>query len=176
MTAYRQSSSLRIHPAGKTWRPKLFKWFKFHSISEMKTYSTWPLCPFFWSGFPFPSNKSTDSKTASGVVRPLISEVRPIMENKSLGRQQEFQVSERTTVQRLIQKKRTPVTESRRMISPVAKAAASHNASAGMRKAQSIHNISSEGKAFITVHGYTQVSAFGNTLKDEKDTRQWSLI
>ncbi|XP_073726086.1 mitogen-activated protein kinase-binding protein 1 isoform X2 [Misgurnus anguillicaudatus] len=96
------------------------------------------------SGFPFPSNKRPDSKTASGVVRPLISEVRPIMENKSPGRQQEFQVSERTPVQRLIQKKRTPATDSRRMISPVAKAAAGHNASACMRKAQSIHNISSE--------------------------------
>ncbi|XDV42859.1 hypothetical protein PO909_011451, partial [Leuciscus waleckii] len=96
------------------------------------------------TAFSFPTNKSTDSKTTSGVVRPLISEVRPLMENKSPGKQQESQGSERTTGQRLIQKKRTPVMDSRRLISPVAKAAASYNSSAGMRKAQSIHNISSE--------------------------------
>ncbi|XP_067223200.1 mitogen-activated protein kinase-binding protein 1 isoform X3 [Chanodichthys erythropterus] len=94
--------------------------------------------------FLFPLNKCSDSKTTSGVVRPLISEVRPLMENKSPSKQQESQGSERTTGQRLIQKKRTPIMDSRRLISPVAKAAASHNSSAGMRKAQSIHNISSE--------------------------------
>ncbi|XP_067312026.1 mitogen-activated protein kinase-binding protein 1 isoform X6 [Pseudorasbora parva] len=94
------------------------------------------------SAFSFPS--SSDSKITSGVVRPLISEVRPLMENKSPGKQQESQGSEKTTGQRLIQKKRTPVMDSRRLISPVAKAAASHNSSAGMRKAQSIHNISSD--------------------------------
>ncbi|KAK7142695.1 hypothetical protein R3I94_012145 [Phoxinus phoxinus] len=91
------------------------------------------------TAFSFPTNKNT-----SGVVRPLISEVRPLMENMSPGKQQEPQGSERTTGQRLIQKKRTPVMDSRRLISPVAKAAASYNSSAGMRKAQSIHNISSE--------------------------------
>ncbi|XP_057199501.1 mitogen-activated protein kinase-binding protein 1 isoform X2 [Triplophysa rosa] len=98
------------------------------------------------TGFPFPSNKSTNGKTTSGVVRPLISEVRPIMENK---RQQEIQSSDRT-FQRLIQKKRTPVTDSRRLISPIAKAAASQSGSAGMRKAQSIHNISSEADVVQT--------------------------
>ncbi|XP_051723253.1 mitogen-activated protein kinase-binding protein 1 isoform X2 [Ctenopharyngodon idella] len=96
------------------------------------------------TAFLFPLNKCSDSKTTSGVVRPLISEVRPLMENKSPSKQQESQGSERTTGQRLIQKKRTPIMDSRRLISPVAKAAASHNSSAGMRKAQSIHNISSE--------------------------------
>ncbi|XP_016342740.1 mitogen-activated protein kinase-binding protein 1-like isoform X4 [Sinocyclocheilus anshuiensis] len=96
------------------------------------------------TAFPFPSNKSNDIKTTSGAVQPLISEVRPLMENKSPGKQQESHGTERTTGQRLIQKKRTPVMDSRRLISPVAKAAASHNSSAGMRKAQSIHNISSE--------------------------------
>ncbi|XP_026142279.1 mitogen-activated protein kinase-binding protein 1 isoform X1 [Carassius auratus] len=94
--------------------------------------------------FPFSSNKSSDIKTTSGVVRPLISEVRPLMENKSPGKQQESHGTERSAGQRLIQKKRTPIMDSRRLISPVAKAAASHNSSAGMRKAQSIHNISSE--------------------------------
>ncbi|ROJ78807.1 Mitogen-activated protein kinase-binding protein 1 [Anabarilius grahami] len=94
--------------------------------------------------FLFPLNKCSDSQTTSGVVRPLISEVRPLMENKSPSKQQESQGSERTTGQRLIQKKRTPIMDSRRLISPVAKAAASHNSSAGMRKAQSIHNICSE--------------------------------
>lgn len=106
---------------------------------------------FTRTAFSFPINKSTDSKTTSGVVRPLISEVRPLMENKSPGKQQESQGSERTTGQRLIQKKRTPVMDSRRLISPVAKAAASYNSSAGMRKAQSIHNISSEGKASMNL-------------------------
>lgn len=105
---------------------------------------------FCRTAFLFPLNKCSDSKTTSGVVRPLISEVRPLMENKSPSKQQESQGSERTTGQRLIQKKRTPIMDSRRLISPVAKAAASHNSSAGMRKAQSIHNISSEGKATIT--------------------------
>ncbi|KTF88185.1 hypothetical protein cypCar_00008357, partial [Cyprinus carpio] len=96
------------------------------------------------TAIPFPSNKSSDIKTTSGAVRPLISEVRPLMENKSPSKQQESHDTERTTGQRLIQKKRTPVMDSRRLISPVAKAAASHHSSAGMRKAQSIHNISSE--------------------------------
>ncbi|XP_077095070.1 mitogen-activated protein kinase-binding protein 1 isoform X2 [Siphateles boraxobius] len=103
------------------------------------------------TAFSFPTNKSTDSKTTSGVVQPLISEVRPLMENKSPGKQQESQGSERTTGQRLIQKKRTPVMDSRRLISPVAKAAASYNSSAGMRKAQSIHNISSEADIIQTL-------------------------
>uniref|UniRef100_A0A673M574 Mitogen-activated protein kinase binding protein 1 n=1 Tax=Sinocyclocheilus rhinocerous TaxID=307959 RepID=A0A673M574_9TELE len=107
--------------------------------------------------FPFPSNKSSDIKTTSGVVRPLISEVRPLMENKSPGKQQESHGTERTTGQRLIQKKRTAIMDSRRLISPVAKAAASHNSSAGMRKAQSIHNISSEGKSSMNwYHQQTQ--------------------
>ncbi|XP_073784303.1 mitogen-activated protein kinase-binding protein 1 isoform X9 [Danio rerio] len=96
------------------------------------------------TAFPFSSNKNSDIKTTSGVVRPLVSEVRPLMENKSPFKQQESQSSERSSCQRLIQKKRTPVMDSRRLISPVAKAAANHNSSAGMRKAQSIHNISSE--------------------------------
>ncbi|XP_050989162.1 mitogen-activated protein kinase-binding protein 1 isoform X4 [Labeo rohita] len=100
--------------------------------------------------FPFPSNKSSDIKTTSGVVRPLISEVRPLMENKSPSKQQQSHGTERTTGQRLIQKKRTPIMDSRRLISPVAKAAANHNSSAGMRKAQSIHNISSEADAVQT--------------------------
>ncbi|XP_056333676.1 mitogen-activated protein kinase-binding protein 1 isoform X2 [Danio aesculapii] len=102
------------------------------------------------TAFPFPSNKNSDIKTASGVVRPLVSEVRPLMENKSPFKQQESQSSERSSCQRLIQKKRTPVMDSRRLISPVAKAAANHNSSAGMRKAQSIHNISSEADAVQT--------------------------
>uniref|UniRef100_A0A8C1GK07 Mitogen-activated protein kinase binding protein 1 n=1 Tax=Cyprinus carpio TaxID=7962 RepID=A0A8C1GK07_CYPCA len=107
--------------------------------------------------FLFPSNKSSDIKTTSGVVRPLISEVRPLMENKSPAKQQEPHGIERTTGQRLIQKKRTPIMDSRRLISPVAKAAASHNSSAGMRKAQSIHNISSEGKSSVNLyHQQTQ--------------------
>lgn len=110
------------------------------------------LCPFFTrTPFPFPSNKSSDIKTTSGVVQPLISEVRPLMENKSPGKQQESHGTESTTGQRLIQKKRTPIMDSRRLISPVAKAAASHNSSAGMRKAQSIHNISSEGKSSMNL-------------------------
>ncbi|XP_051502996.1 mitogen-activated protein kinase-binding protein 1-like isoform X2 [Myxocyprinus asiaticus] len=100
--------------------------------------------------FPFHSNKSSDGKTTSGMVRPLISEVRPLMENKSQGRQQESQGSEKTTGQRLIQKKRTPTIDSRRLISPVAKAAANHASSTGMRKAQSIHNISSEADTVQT--------------------------
>ncbi|XP_051579389.1 mitogen-activated protein kinase-binding protein 1-like isoform X1 [Myxocyprinus asiaticus] len=102
------------------------------------------------TSFPLHSNKSSDGKTASGVVRPLISEVRPLMENKSQGRQQESQGSEKTTGQRLIQKKRTPTVDSRRLISPVAKAAAIHASSVGMRKAQSIHNISSEADTVQT--------------------------
>uniref|UniRef100_A0A8C2DXE5 Mitogen-activated protein kinase binding protein 1 n=1 Tax=Cyprinus carpio TaxID=7962 RepID=A0A8C2DXE5_CYPCA len=99
------------------------------------------------SAIPFPSNKSSNIKTTSGAVRPLISAVRPLTENKSPSKQQESHDTERTTGQRLIQKKRTPVMDSRRLTSPVAKAAASHHSSAGMRKAQSIHNISSEGKS-----------------------------
>ncbi len=110
------------------------------------------LCPSFTrTPFPFPSNKSSDIKITSGVVRPLISEVRPLMENKSPGKQPESHGTERTTGQRLIQKKRTPVMDARRLISPVAKAAASHNSSVGMRKAQSIHNISSEGKSSMNL-------------------------
>ncbi|XP_026085579.1 mitogen-activated protein kinase-binding protein 1-like isoform X3 [Carassius auratus] len=96
------------------------------------------------TAIPFPTNKSSDIKTTSEAVQPLISEVQPLMENKRPDKQQESHDTERTTGQRLIQKKSTTVMDSRRLISPVAKAAASHNSSPGMRKAQSIHNISSE--------------------------------
>uniref|UniRef100_A0A8C1GJI8 Mitogen-activated protein kinase binding protein 1 n=1 Tax=Cyprinus carpio TaxID=7962 RepID=A0A8C1GJI8_CYPCA len=68
------------------------------------------------TAIPFPSNKSSDIKTTSGAVRPLISEVRPLMENKSPSKQQESHDTERTTGQRLIQKKRTPVMDSPDMV------------------------------------------------------------
>ncbi|XP_016129509.1 mitogen-activated protein kinase-binding protein 1 isoform X1 [Sinocyclocheilus grahami] len=133
--------------------------------------------------FPFPSNKSSDIKTTSGVVRPLISEVRPLMENKSPGKQQESHGTERTTGQRLIQKKRTPIMDSRRLISPVAKAAASHNSSAGMRKAQSIHNISSEADAvqissrpFKEVHPQSQTPDHQQTQRPRRSLPTVPLI
>ncbi|KAI4882938.1 hypothetical protein NFI96_015614 [Prochilodus magdalenae] len=99
--------------------------------------------------FPFPSNKSSESQVASGVVRPLVSEVRPLMEDRVPSVQQELHSSERGTAPRLTpQKKRVPSADSRKVTSPVAKAAAASQAnSAGMRKAQSIHNISSEADA-----------------------------
>ncbi|XP_036449006.1 mitogen-activated protein kinase-binding protein 1 [Colossoma macropomum] len=96
--------------------------------------------------FPFPSNKSSQSKDASGVVRPLVSEVRPLMEDRVQSIQQEPHSSERGAGLRLTpQKKRVSSADSRKVTSPVAKAAAASQAnSAGMRKAQSIHNISSD--------------------------------
>ncbi|XP_066525268.1 mitogen-activated protein kinase-binding protein 1 isoform X2 [Hoplias malabaricus] len=101
--------------------------------------------------FPLPSVKSNETKATSGVVRPLVSEVHPLMENRVENLQQEPHSSERSTDLRLIpQKKRVPSADSRRVTSPVAKAAASLANSAGMRKAQSIHNISSEAEMPLT--------------------------
>ncbi|XP_017555318.1 mitogen-activated protein kinase-binding protein 1 isoform X2 [Pygocentrus nattereri] len=95
--------------------------------------------------FPFPSNKSSESKAASGVVRPLVSEVRPLMEDRVQSVQQEPRSSERTPGLRVTPQKRVSSADSRKVTSPVAKAAAGSQAnSAGMRKAQSIHNISSD--------------------------------
>ncbi|XP_072545475.1 mitogen-activated protein kinase-binding protein 1 isoform X2 [Salminus brasiliensis] len=97
--------------------------------------------------FPFSPTKNSESKAASGVVRPLVSEVRPLMEDRVLNLQQEPCSSERSSGLRLtLQKKRVSSADSRKVTSPVGKAAAAafQANSAGMRKAQSIHNISSE--------------------------------
>lgn len=99
--------------------------------------------------FPFPSTKSSEVRPTSGVVRPLVSEVRPMMEDRVQSAQTESQNSERGPALRLTpQRKRVPSADSRKVTSPVAKAAAASQA--GMRKAQSIHNISSEGKTSLS--------------------------
>ncbi|XP_022528685.2 mitogen-activated protein kinase-binding protein 1 isoform X1 [Astyanax mexicanus] len=96
--------------------------------------------------FPFSTTKNSESKATSGVVRPLVSEVRPLMDDRVLSQQQERSSSERSSGPRFTpQKKRVSSADSRKATSPVSKAAAAFQAnSAGMRKAQSIHNISSE--------------------------------
>ncbi|TRZ00658.1 hypothetical protein DNTS_012998 [Danionella cerebrum] len=127
--------------------------------------------PHSRTAFPFPSNKNGGVTITSGLVKPLVSEVRPLMENKIQGKQQEGQVSESATGQRLIQKKRTPATDSRRLISPVAKAAANHSGS-GMRKAQSVHNISSEADV---VHSSTRPSKEVNPQPQTSERQRRSL-
>ncbi|XP_030643725.1 mitogen-activated protein kinase-binding protein 1 [Chanos chanos] len=95
--------------------------------------------------FPFPPNKTGEVKAASGVVRPLVSEVRPLMEDRGTVGQEDESPSEKGPALRLTtQKKKTPATDSRRVTSPVAKAIAAQGASTGLRKSQSVQNISTE--------------------------------
>ncbi|KAF4084126.1 hypothetical protein AMELA_G00125290 [Ameiurus melas] len=81
------------------------------------------------------SSKTMESKVSSELVLPLVSEVRPHMEDRKQSTLRELQSLERPSVLHLTpEKKRIPVEIS----------ADSLAVSTGMRKAQSIHNISSE--------------------------------
>ncbi|XP_046873401.1 mitogen-activated protein kinase-binding protein 1 [Hypomesus transpacificus] len=137
------------------------------------------------SMFPFlPKSISTgDVKLASGVVRPLVSEVRPLMEQNqdqtkhpvcvsdqghSVAHEGNLKVRIQTEIQPQKKgpedrcppekvppqalrcsplKKKSPAVDPRRNASPVAKAAASHLASSGLRKAQSVHNLHTEDQS-----------------------------
>ncbi|XP_028834005.1 LOW QUALITY PROTEIN: mitogen-activated protein kinase-binding protein 1 [Denticeps clupeoides] len=97
--------------------------------------------------FSFPSKISTQSKATSGLVRPLVSEVRPLMEDRvnCPGRPDVDPSAEKVPALRSTpQKKKVVAVDSRRAIGPVAKAVAAQSNSTGMRKAQSAHNISAE--------------------------------
>ncbi|XP_058255005.1 mitogen-activated protein kinase-binding protein 1 isoform X2 [Hemibagrus wyckioides] len=88
-----------------------------------------------WQAFVSPSSKTTESKVASELVHLAVSEVRPLMGDRKQSSLKELQSPERPSVLHLTsEKKRIPVDIS----------ADSLGASAGMRKAQSIHSISSE--------------------------------
>ncbi|KAL2099090.1 hypothetical protein ACEWY4_005570 [Coilia grayii] len=97
------------------------------------------------SPFPFPSKSSADCKATSGLVHPLVSEVHPLMEDRSASpvRQERDPASEKAPPSRCTPQKKKVSLEHRRMIGPVAKAAAAHASGGGMRKAQSAHNINS---------------------------------
>ncbi|KAK6304673.1 hypothetical protein J4Q44_G00252590 [Coregonus suidteri] len=132
------------------------------------------------TSFPFLSNSVGEGKVASGVMRPLVSQVRPLMEHNQ-GRDQTqnqgqsqaqghnhghsqrkgSEDSQKGPTGRLeavdttdtffnlraspLRKKlANPAVDSRRMVSPVAKATASHLISTGMRKSQSVQNLHTE--------------------------------
>ncbi|XP_012682239.2 mitogen-activated protein kinase-binding protein 1 isoform X2 [Clupea harengus] len=101
------------------------------------------------SAFPFPSKSGADSKAASGVVRPLVSEVRPLMEKRSVSpvQQEVDPASENALLTRCTPQKKRVSVDHRRAIGPVARAAACYGNGGGMRKAQSAHNISAGAEA-----------------------------
>ncbi|XP_063040492.1 mitogen-activated protein kinase-binding protein 1 isoform X2 [Engraulis encrasicolus] len=103
--------------------------------------------------FPFPSKSAADSKSCGGVVvRPLVSEVRPLMEEDRSA--SPLSPTEKPLASRgcTPQKRRATVEHRRMMMGPVAKATAAHahahGGGGGMRKAQSAHNISAEAEAY----------------------------
>uniref|UniRef100_A0A4W5R4L5 Mitogen-activated protein kinase binding protein 1 n=1 Tax=Hucho hucho TaxID=62062 RepID=A0A4W5R4L5_9TELE len=132
------------------------------------------------TSFPFLSKSIGEGKVGSGVVKPLVSQVRPLMEHNqgqsnNQGRDQtqsqaqdhghsQRKVSEDSqkgptgrlevvdTTEKLFNLRASPLrkklfnpaVDSRRMVSPVAKAAASHLTTAGMRKSQSVQNLHTE--------------------------------
>ncbi|KAL0968950.1 hypothetical protein UPYG_G00220380 [Umbra pygmaea] len=113
-------------------------------------------CTASRSAFPFPSKGGVEVKLASGVVRPLVSEVRPLMEQRhnqrqgsedheeaGPGRQQVVEAEKSLNLRSSPLRKKLCVStgDSRRMASPVAKAAFSHLSSAGIRKSQSVQNL-----------------------------------
>ncbi|XP_041927863.1 mitogen-activated protein kinase-binding protein 1 isoform X3 [Alosa sapidissima] len=89
--------------------------------------------------FPFLSKASADPKAASGVVRPLVSEVRPLMEERSASpvRLEVERAPQKVTPTRCTPQKKRPSVDNRRAIGPVAKAVAVHGTGGGMRKSQS---------------------------------------
>lgn len=87
--------------------------------------------------FVSPSKKTTESKITSELVKPQGSDVSPLMDDRKQSTVQELQRPERPSFLHLTsEKKRIPVEIS----------ADSLAVSSGMRKSQSIHNISSEGE------------------------------
>ncbi|XP_034153235.1 mitogen-activated protein kinase-binding protein 1 isoform X2 [Esox lucius] len=110
--------------------------------------------------FPFPSKSGGEGKLADSVVRPPVSEVRPLMEHiqgkgsveYSKGAPGKLQVVDSTPAEKALNLRSSPMrkklcnpaVDSRRMVSPVAKAAASHVTSNGIRKSQSVQNLHTE--------------------------------
>lgn len=138
------------------------------------------------TSFPFLSKSIGEGKVGSGVVKPLVSQVRPLMEHnqgqshnqdrdqtqsQGYSQSQDYGHSQRKlsedsqkgptgrlevvdTTEKcfnlraspLRKKLFNPAVDSRRMVSPVAKAAASHLTTTGMRKSQSVQNLHTEGE------------------------------
>ncbi|XP_029568858.1 mitogen-activated protein kinase-binding protein 1 isoform X2 [Salmo trutta] len=134
------------------------------------------------TSFPFLSKSIGEGKVGSGVVKPLVSQVRPLMEHnqgqshnqdrdqsQDYSQSQDYGHSQRKlsedsqkgptgrlevvdTTEKcfnlraspLRKKVFNPAVDSRRMVSPVAKATASHLTTTGMRKSQSVHNLHTE--------------------------------
>eukprot|EP00063_Salmo_salar_P091888 XP_014066723.1 PREDICTED: mitogen-activated protein kinase-binding protein 1-like isoform X2 [Salmo salar] len=136
------------------------------------------------TSFPFLSKSIGEGKVGSGVVKPLVSQVRPLMEHnqgqshnqdrdqtqsQGYSQSQDYGHSQRKlsedsqkgptgrlevvdTTEKcfnlraspLRKKLFNPAVDSRRMVSPVAKAAASHLTTTGMRKSQSVQNLHTE--------------------------------
>ncbi|KAK3537221.1 hypothetical protein QTP70_003379 [Hemibagrus guttatus] len=88
-----------------------------------------------WHAFVSPSSKTIQSKVAHELVHLPVSEVRPLMEDRKQSSLQELQSPERPSVLHLTSEKKHI---------PLEISADSLGASAGMRKAQSIHSLSSE--------------------------------
>ncbi|TSO25185.1 Mitogen-activated protein kinase-binding protein 1 [Bagarius yarrelli] len=88
-----------------------------------------------------PLCNATDSEVAGKLVHPPVSEVRPLIQDRELNGLQKLQSPERPSVLHLTSaKKHTPVDTSANFLTT----------SSGMKKAQSIHSISSEGDLLQT--------------------------
>ncbi|XP_070985027.1 mitogen-activated protein kinase-binding protein 1-like isoform X4 [Oncorhynchus clarkii lewisi] len=120
------------------------------------------------TSFPFLSKSIGEGKVGSGVVKPLVSQVRPLMEHNQdrdqsqahsqrkvsedsqkgpTGRLEVVDTTEKFLNLRaspLRKKLFNPAVDSRRMVSSVTKAAASHLTTTGMRKSQSVQNLHTE--------------------------------
>uniref|UniRef100_W5N198 Mitogen-activated protein kinase binding protein 1 n=1 Tax=Lepisosteus oculatus TaxID=7918 RepID=W5N198_LEPOC len=143
------------------------------------------------NAFLFPAKASGERKGTNGSMRPLISEVRPLMEEglpeeveekpiTSSGKAESDSLTEKGAALRSVtQKKKSPVTDTRRGSGQPGKAAGPQLCSANqsMRKAQSVHDLALDGTAEVSarpskeVHPQPQLPA----EKDQKTTPRRTL-
>ncbi|XP_036397625.1 mitogen-activated protein kinase-binding protein 1 isoform X1 [Megalops cyprinoides] len=118
------------------------------SSTESVSISAWFLSQSSTSSrnpFLFPSKLAGEARAAGGVVRPLVSEVRPLMEQgqrKCSEDKTELEPPEKGPLLRSTpQKKRTPGVDPHRVANPTAKAATPSVGTEGLRKSQSVQNL-----------------------------------
>ncbi|XP_035262391.1 mitogen-activated protein kinase-binding protein 1 isoform X1 [Anguilla anguilla] len=97
------------------------------------------------TALPFPTRLSREGSAGEGGVLPLVSEVRPLMEqNQAKGskdRAEPDPPEKRPLLRSTPQKKRAPTTDPRRVVSPTSKGVASYVGMSGLRKSQSVQNL-----------------------------------
>ncbi|XP_015206199.2 mitogen-activated protein kinase-binding protein 1 isoform X1 [Lepisosteus oculatus] len=141
------------------------------------------------NAFLFPAKASGERKGTNGSMRPLISEVRPLMEEglpeeveekpiTSSGKAESDSLTEKGAALRSVtQKKKSPVTDTRRGSGQPGKAAGPQLCSANqsMRKAQSVHDLALDAEVSARpskeVHPQPQLPA----EKDQKTTPRRTL-